>query len=290
MSPARPISRSTSMTATLPAATTATADPPPAIAADHRSIGPLTIQAASIRGFIHGLLEPRQDAYAISHTADLVAVAVADGIGSLQLSHFGAVAAAQAAAAAAVTPADATEIVAHAQAAIAATAADRDVDPQCLGTTLALVVIPVKAASDGTRSGWILTIGDSPVLQLINHTWATLAAESDDGPVNPVHAWLPDHPGDIAPVPFALPAGGALVVATDGFAVPLDGDPSLADHLADRWDHGPRSSLLQFVLDMSFDAHWDDRTAVVIWAPEDPPTPPEETSTIATDEGDVPWV
>lgn len=252
------------------------------LTASQRRHGPVEVRLASLRGPAHRALgEPRQDAaglVALADRSDLVA-GVADGLGSVPFSHLGAQSALRSALAVLATrpPSDGSPAPADLEAALAGAvdqaraAADLvGCDAAAVSTTLVVAWVDSRPFEDGSLGCVLVSVGDSS---------AYLLDPSDEGgagrwrrafdhgdptlPSNVVRWHLPRRPDGAVFVGLRVPLGGTLVLCTDGVGDLIDSDADFGAELARRWAR-PRP-LLHFVSDLSYDAHHDDRSAVVVW-------------------------
>lgn len=254
----------------------------------HTATGPMT-RAVSLRGSGHlATDQPRQDDVSLTRVDDWLVVAVADGIGSCCWSHVGAAAAVAAVSDAMVTnnldPGDdGPALLATAAAAVVTAARRAGIDADDVSTTLTIAAVTLTALTDGSRRVYVHQVGDSPALLLHDTTWTALTPTgTPEDPGNVVHAWLPGRP-DGTHLGAVLPPGAVLVVATDGLSTPLGpGNGDLGRTLAQRW-HTPRDQL-QFLIDLSFTGHPDDRTAAVVW---NPPAADDDTAQTSDGRTDV---
>lgn len=254
---------------------------PPQIVAHEASVGDLAVRAVSYRGPLHALDGgPRQDAFALATGGGWLIAVVSDGIGSCEYSEHGSTAAAYAVAVAVALgeadPADGQSLMKIAALACEEAAHDLAVDANSVSATLTVAAIATKELPDGGRRVLLHSIGDSPALLLepAEPRWSYLTPR-DDGPSNVVPGWIPGNYQDSFGIGFTLPSNSILVLCSDGFSVPLGtGDGPLGTDLARRWAAGPRD-LVAFLVDLSFDAHYDDKTVVGIWNswPRTTPTP-----------------
>lgn len=241
----------------------------PRMTADGGTVGPLTVRAASICGRRHARRgETCEDAFAVVHCTDgTVIAAVADGLGDP--------AARYAAAGARIASLMSCQLVGH------LVENRRQVNAHAVAAQVAEEMIPqarrlVPGAYDGRDLattlvlGWVtpqgayhgFMIGDGGVLILAAGQAAAVAGarggsftHTDALPGG--HVRLEEFAGRLEP-------GSALMLATDGLAVPMF-SPDVASVLARAWERPP--SLLDFLHDMSFERRGeaDDRTGVGIW-------------------------
>jgi hypothetical protein len=209
----------------------------PRISADGGSVGGLTVRAASICGRRHARHgASREDAFAIGRSAD-GAVACLDRRAPIDVPALCELLGAQ--------------MIAGGGRFIAA-----DFDEQSLSTTLTVAWL----APDGRYTGF--TIGDGEAFELAAAGF-TPVADAQGGSFAETGA-LPHAYSEIDQFSGALAAGSALLLATDGLAVPLRA-PEVSAHLARRWQQPP--SVIEFLDDMSFERRGesDDRTGVCVW-------------------------
>jgi serine/threonine protein phosphatase PrpC len=204
------------------------------------------LRAASVAGVRHRLAgEPAQDTFSWARRGDALAVAVADGVGSMPGSGATASRSAVAATRAALAGGGTTE----AQVRAAVTAAN---DAAAGGEGASTLVVAVVGASG--QAG-LARVGDSTAFVVSDHgmvwreVFATVAG--DDELVATVTAALPA--GEVAPelVAVTLAPGDVLVLATDGIADPWrDGPatvaPTLSEAIAGRPDPLELAELADF--------------------------------------------
>jgi serine/threonine protein phosphatase PrpC len=247
---------------------------------DAAQVRSLSMRAASVRGPEHRFSATvRQDAFAVGRTPDdqWVVAAVCDGVGSAPRSHLGAATAAREAVSRLVTGlSDANmPVEASLQAAVAAASAEvrnvaREESGADVATTLLLLAVATQPGPDG-HEYVASSVGDSQLLVLVPAQ--SLRGLPDDDPSD-VHgrptACLPLPPGsDPIVVRGSLAPGSALLLCTDGFAVPAL-QPPVAVKLANLWREVP--GLAEMLLEVQFLArsYDDDRTVVGVWADPDP--------------------
>ncbi|OLF05741.1 hypothetical protein BLA60_35100 [Actinophytocola xinjiangensis] len=258
---------------------------------DGWSTGRLAVRGGSVRGYQHrhdGT--PRQDDFAIAahEGTGAVVVAVADGVSEAELSHVGATLACRTAVdqllrwldeeGGAGQP-DWADVLRCASWALvefakAQPGGDTDTDTdngteaeraeRLLATTLvAAVVLP---GEDGTATVTSARAGDSTAWLLTGPDWAELFGGPAGELLDPaVHA-LPRLPAEIAGVPAVLPAGGVLLVGTDGVGGPVgEGRGPVGAALAAGLESPPSPLDLGYLLDFSRETFDDDRTLVAVW-------------------------
>lgn len=273
-------------------------DPPDTIA-DGADLGDLVLRAASVRGLLHRQYRtPRQDALAFGvreHGAWVVA-AVADGVGSADRSELGAALASRVAVELALDALEAAPLLEIAWAPLVARVsgaivdlARADADAEGAGepeaahrlarrlysTTLSLIAVET-AAIGGVRRGVAVTVGDSPALKLTRTGgWLPLAgmksAGDDSGIVDTAVTPLPSGPAEPPPAvtPFALTAGEAVFVMTDGVGNPLgNGSGEVGAALAESWQSPPDPLTFASQVGFGRKGFTDDRAVVGVWARE----------------------
>lgn len=257
----------------------------PDTAVDGWSTGRLVVRGASVRGYQHrhdGT--PRQDDFAITwHAAtDAVIVAVADGVSDAELAHVGATLACRTAVEqllrwlddggdgepdwADVLRCASWGLVEFAGAQPASgpdePAAERA--ERLLATTLVAAVL--RPNDDGSATVSAARAGDSTAWLLHGSDWAELFTADDDEMVATVVTALPRLPEKVATATAELPAGGVLLVGTDGVGVPVgDGRGQVGTALATGVTSPPSPLELGYLLDFSRETFDDDRTLVAVW-------------------------
>lgn len=262
----------------------------PDIVLDGAAHGALTLRTASVRGDSHRYLgEARQDSVMTAHlgekgSGELLAVAVADGVGSQPLSHLGSQHACQRALQVLGVRAQevfetlaagredlfadlARQTAAHVGDHLVERAGPRGLAPVTYSTTLRVLVVPLDPA---VRTRGVFTVGDGGTALLRDGSWDLAPGEGgqekDEGRVIDTRtAALPMSRSVSARLLDTLP-GDVLVVSTDGFSSPLAGEPEMRAFLTGAWGGGapePADFLWQFQYRVkSYD---DDRTAAVLW-------------------------
>ncbi|WP_327045345.1 protein phosphatase 2C domain-containing protein [Microbispora sp. NBC_01189] len=237
----------------------------------------LTVRAASIRGDIHrhyGTV--RQDAMGLWQDGEgMLLACVADGVGSKELSHIGAVRACGAAHEhlhnffAQATDLDwaARCFVENVASAINNRAAEEPAAPDSLSTTFLAALI--EDLPDQSRHRITLVrVGDSTAWLLREGKWTSSFRKQgeDDGVIDSSTCALPRDVDRVEVRTGYLHAGDMLMLCTDGLSNPMRA-PELSTGLAAWWSQGP-PSLPEFFRQMSFrkKTHDDDRTAVCVWS------------------------
>jgi serine/threonine protein phosphatase PrpC len=218
------------------------------------------LRAASVAGVRHRLAgEPGQDTFSWARREDVLAVAVADGLGSVPGSGATALRSAVAATGAALTGGGTTA----AQVRAAVTAANDAAGGEG-ATTLVVAVVGASGQACLAR------VGDSTAFVISDQggawreVFATVAG--DDELVATVTAALPA--GDVAPelAAVSLGPGDVLVLATDGIADPWrDGPATVAPTLSEAIAGRPDPLELAELADFSRQGCHDDRTIVAVW-------------------------
>jgi serine/threonine protein phosphatase PrpC len=244
--------------------------------ADGGSAFGLTVRAASVRGlhkrFVGG---PRQDDMCLGlHCASSTLIAaVADGVSAAPRSDLGAALAVRYATAAVARQLDDGQIdwagvFDQAAFALVSEAQRTESDPGSFATTL--VVAAVSAGDPHEVAVQVAAVGDSPAFRLHGKTYDPIvdSPPSDDGLIGAGVAALPRDARDLLTGSGTLDRGDALLLCTDGVALPLaGGHGELARTLA--WELGTPPDVVDFarLLDFSRSTYDDDRTLVAVWTP-----------------------
>lgn len=263
---------------------------PAATLVDAYDLGWSSIRAVSVRGEAKRFNgEGRQDTFELRRvprkgTRDAVAIAVADGVGSCDLSHVGAELACRAALDTVEECGDLAEVhpeyvVGSAVDAIREWAMREGVDPRRLSTTLAVAVVVPAAQS---AQVWAVVVGDSAirVLPSSGQSGSTELGSADDdhrdagamlaGFHTTQTTAVPNNIGTIVHSQRDLAGGESLVLATDGALALLD----LPD-IRDRYDElltgpdVPSPSDFLWQVDARIKSYDDDRTLVCLWVHDD---------------------
>jgi len=244
--------------------------------ADGGSAFGLTVRAASVRGlqkrFAGG---PRQDDLCLgmhAATGTLIA-AVADGVSAAPRSDLGAALAVRYAVAAVARQLDDGEIDwpnVFEQAAWALVSEERRLgeDAGSLATTLLVAAVSVRDSEEVAVQ--VAAVGDSPALILRARTYDLLVGEhAQNGElIGGGVAALPRDAREVRVGSCALGSGEALLLCTDGVALPLGGgEGELGSTLARELAKPPDVVDFARLLDFSRSTYDDDRTLVAVWAP-----------------------
>jgi Protein phosphatase 2C len=243
----------------------------------------VTVRAASVRGlhkrFVGG---PRQDDLCLglhSDTQTLVA-AVADGVSGAARSDLGAALAVRYATAAVTRQLDAhgdaagvdwANVFEQAAWALRSEVERSGGDAGSLATTL--LVAAVSAGDFGAVSVQAAAVGDSPAFRLRGRHYDPVVDSqlSEDGLIGGSVEALPRDARSVEVGACALEPGDALLLCTDGVALPLAGGESeLGRAFARELITPPDVVDFARLLDFSRSTYDDDRTLVAVWAPRRP--------------------
>jgi len=260
----------------------------------------LTIRAASVRGLYKRYAGgPRQDDLCLGvHPATrTVIVAAADGVSAAARSDLGAALAVRHAAAAVarqlereVLDLDWSEVFRHAAWALVEehrrTSGDPDAGVEqagaCLATTLIVAAIsatdPCAPDQDGGANReesepagcrvQVAAVGDSPAFVLAEGRFEPLVGETacGDGLLGGGVRALPRDAGPVGKASATLALGSALLICTDGLALPLaDGSGDVGRTLARELSSPPDIVDFARLLDFSRATYDDDRTLIAVW-------------------------
>jgi serine/threonine protein phosphatase PrpC len=248
----------------------------PDMIADGGSAFGLTVRGASVRGlqkrFAGG---PRQDDMCLgSHVPTrTVIAAVADGVSGASRSELGAALAVRYAAAAVARQLDDGEIDwagVFEQAAWALVSEGRRVgaDPASFATTL--LAATVSAAKRDEVAVQVAAVGDSPAFRLQGRRYDPIvdSPPSEDGLIGGSVAALPGAAREVVTRTCTLGQGDALLLCTDGIALPLaGGEGELGRTLARELATPPDIVDFARLLDFSQSTYDDDRTLIAVWEP-----------------------
>ena len=250
--------------------------------ADGGSAFGLIVRAASVRGlhkrFVGG---PRQDDLCLAtHPASSTLIAaVADGVSAAPRSDVGAALAVRYAAAAVARQLDGEGRVdwpdVFEQAAWALVTEARRVgdDPSVFATTLLVATVCVAApAPEDAVAVQVAAVGDSPAFRLRSRHYDPLvdSRPSEDGLIGGGVAALPRDARELMVGSGTLEPGSALLLCTDGVALPLaGGEGDLARALARELATPPDVVDFARLLDFSRSTYDDDRTLIAVWRPRE---------------------
>jgi serine/threonine protein phosphatase PrpC len=259
-----------------PGPLTTTHRPGPDTEIDGADLDGLVIRGASVRGDYHrydGM--PRQDAMLIRKLGEShVLLAVADGLGSRDMSHLGAAEACRAAfeefPASLLdgyeTRSDPVDYFADIAESMTDLARDEDIAAAQMATTLTVAVIDIEARR-GARFCRIMRVGDSTAMQLHRGVWTSCFLEDNDQALASSATYaLPGDASRVEVTTCVLSPGDLLLFCTDGLAKPMAG-PAVREQLASWWEEGAPPSLTEYLWQLSFrvKSHDDDRTAICVW-------------------------
>jgi hypothetical protein len=244
----------------------------------------LTVRAASVRGLFKRYIGgPRQDdvCLAVHEPSRSVVVAVADGVSAAVRSHLGAALAVRHATAATIRQLDHNpeelmwpDIFDQVAWALVDEQRRADGDPDAgvqaaarsLATTLTVAV--VTARDGGTARARVAAVGDSPPLLFADGAFSPVLNDDarPDGLIGGSVPALPRHARAWRATECPVPAGGALLLCTDGLALPLgDGSGGVGRLFARELERVPEVIDFARLLDFSASTYDDDRTLVAVW-------------------------
>jgi len=245
--------------------------------ADGGTVLGLTVRAASVRGlqkrFVGG---PRQDDLCLGvHSASrTVIAAVADGVSSAPRADLGAALAVRYATAAVARHLDEgvidwSNVFEQAAWALVTEAERVGEQPGALATTL--LVAALTASDRDEVEVTVAAVGDSPAFRLQARNYHPIVGEPEreDELIGGSVAALPRDAGEVRTESCALEPGDALLLCTDGVALPLAGGAGeLGRTFARELANAPDVVDFARLLDFSRSTYDDDRTLVAVWAPE----------------------
>ncbi|MFJ5557347.1 protein phosphatase 2C domain-containing protein [Streptomyces sp. NPDC093250] len=251
----------------------------PAVLLDGAEVGRLTVRAASIRGDSHNWEGScRQDAMTVTRVgpreAELLLLAVADGVGSASHSHEGSYYVTRQAALhldreaenihAALIARDEGELRAIANKAIAGAVSDLRIGQEH-STTLHVLLVPVDAT---VRERVVFSVGDGGLFVLRDRQWHHANPVDEGSLLDTRTEALPHAYRSVKAKLLYSEPGEVLLLGTDGITNPLtQKDPAFAQHLAQAWG-GPRvPSLSDFLWQAQtrVKSYDDDRTVICMW-------------------------
>jgi serine/threonine protein phosphatase PrpC len=244
----------------------------------------LTVRAASVRGLAKRWSGgPRQDdlCLAVHAPSGTLIAAVADGVSAAPRSHLGAALAVRQAVAAVTRTLDQgteinwAEVFSHAAwALVEAQRADGDATAgvedaaRALACTLLMAAVTAPEQDGEPASAQIAAVGDSSALMLSSGHFAPLLGDGEpaDGLAGAAVDALPRAVGELHSTRVALSGEDVLLLATDGFTMPLaDGRNEVGAVFARELRRPPSPLELARLLDFSRSTYDDDRTLVAIW-------------------------
>jgi serine/threonine protein phosphatase PrpC len=228
------------------------------------------VRAASLAGVRHRLAgQAGQDSFAWALEGSRLAVAVCDGLGSIEGSAEAAERTARAAAAAAAHEGPAAKVIAS------AVEAANDAAAKGGATTLVLAVI------DDDGGVELVRVGDSSAIVVDpDGTWSEAFAGGDgDASGERMHtetAALPAEEPAAERATLSLHDGRVLALLTDGVADPWrDGPTTVAAQLSTVLASDPSPMELARWVGFSRQGCHDDRTVVAVWLSSRPEGSPE---------------
>jgi serine/threonine protein phosphatase PrpC len=244
--------------------------------ADGGSAFGLTVRAASVRGlakrFVGG---PRQDdlCLAVHEATGTLIAAVADGVSAAARSDLGAALAVRYATAAVARHLDVgvidwTNVFEQAAWALLSEEGRLGADAGSLATTL--LVAAISAGDPGGVTVQVAAVGDSPafILRERNYDLVVGVRPHDDELIGGGVLALPRDAGSPEVGACSLGPGEALLLCTDGVALPLaGGEGELGRTLARELSTPPDVVDFARLLDFSRSTYDDDRTLIAVWAP-----------------------
>ncbi|WP_432055317.1 protein phosphatase 2C domain-containing protein [Streptomyces sp. bgisy022] len=251
----------------------------PSVLLDGAQVGRLTVRAASLRGDSHNWEGScRQDAMTVARIgppeAELLLLAVADGVGSAPRSHIGSYRVTRQAAVhldreaasihASLSARDEGELRVIANKAIAGAVGELRLGPEH-ATTLHVLLVPTDSR---IRERVLFSVGDGGLFVLRAGQWHQ-AEPSDDGTLLDTRTEaLPHAYRSVSAMVVSSEPGEVLLLGTDGITGPLtQRDPQFARHLADAWGGSAVPSLSDFLWQAQTRAksYDDDRTVICVW-------------------------
>lgn len=251
----------------------------PAVLLDGAQVGRLTVRAASVRGDSHNWEGScRQDSMTVTRVgpreAELLLLAVADGVGSAAHSHEGSYHVTRHAAVhldreaenihAALIARDESELRAIANKAIAGAVSDLRIGQEH-ATTLHILLVPVDAA---IRERVVFSVGDGGLFVLRDRQWHHASPVDEGSLLDTRTEALPHAYRSVKAKLLYSEPGQVLLLGTDGITNPLtQKDPGFAQHLAQAWGGPQVPSLSDFLwhAQTRVKSYDDDRTVICMW-------------------------
>ncbi|WP_309243690.1 protein phosphatase 2C domain-containing protein [Streptomyces sp. CAI-85] len=265
----------------------------PVVLLDGAQIGQLTVRAASVRGDSHNWEGScRQDAMTVTRIgpadAEMLLLAVADGVGSALYSHVGSYQFSRLAAVyldrdaenihAALCARNVDELRVLATKAVAGAAAElrtgwaraaqhgpRPYADQDYATTLHVLLIPTDAR---IRDRVLCSVGDGGLFVLREGGWHHVDPDAGGDLLDTRTEALPHAYSSVKATLLRTGPGEVLLLGTDGVTNPLtQKDPEFARRLADAWGGPEVPSLSDFLWQAQTRAksYDDDRTVICVW-------------------------
>ncbi len=251
----------------------------PAVLLDGAQVGQLTVRAASIRGDSHNWEGScRQDSMTVARVgppeAELLLLAVADGVGSAAHSHEGSYLVTRQTALhldreaenihAALLARDEGELRAIANKAVAGAVGELRIG-QDYATTLHVLLVPTDAR---IRERVVFSVGDGGLFVLLDGQWHQTDQVDDGSLLDTRTEALPHAYRSVKAKLLYSEPGQVLLLGTDGITNPLtQRDPAFAQHLAHAWGGPQAPSLSDFLWQAQTRAksYDDDRTVICVW-------------------------
>ncbi|MFJ7115473.1 protein phosphatase 2C domain-containing protein [Streptomyces albogriseolus] len=251
----------------------------PAVLLDGAQVGRLTVRAASIRGDSHNWEGScRQDSMTVTRVgppeAELLLLAVADGVGSAAHSHEGSYLVTRQTALhldreaenihAALLARDEGELRAIANKAVAGAVGELRIG-QDYATTLHVLLVPTDAR---IRERVVFSVGDGGLFILLEGQWHQTDQVDDGSLLDTRTEALPHAYRSVKAKLLYSEPGQVLLLGTDGITNPLtQRDPAFAQHLAHAWGGPQAPSLSDFLWQAQTRAksYDDDRTVICVW-------------------------
>lgn len=254
----------------------------PAVLLDGARLGRITVRATSVRGDSHNWEGScRQDAMTVTRIgppeAELLLLAVADGLGSAESSHLGSFLVTGQAALhldreaesihAALIAQDEGELRAIANKAIVGAVSELRVGPEH-ATTLHVLLAPTDPA---IRERVVFSVGDGGLFVLRGDHWEHASPAGHSSLLETRTEALPHAYRSVKSTLVRTVPGEVLLLGTDGITNPLtQKDPEFARHLAHAWGGPEIPSLSDFLWQAQTRAksYDDDRTVICVWEEE----------------------
>lgn len=254
---------------------------------DGGTCGGLIVRAASIRGRSHRFESTlRQDSFHLGFDQEsrYLLIAVADGVGSLPLSHLAACAAVRSGVERLKEAIEMGELMSIdwnsifngvnedvTKRSLDEAHSDHRPESKQMATTLALAAVDSKCNDSGGRRYAVASIGDTSAW-LLKHDgkWESLSRIKGEGDAifESSVAALPSECafGGIVPMEGCMEINDVLFIMTDGVGDALgDGEGIVGTSLAKHWASPPSSYSFAHQVDFARRSHTDDRTVVGVW-------------------------